>query len=409
MRSVNVNSSQSEVSQSFAKYCAGGKSLAWVHNEGVGKEGFKIAFLLTAFGLECWNVEIDSGRHVSLEWTFDLLADLDESKILVGQKQVWLLDFQVNVGKRRLKLLLASHSMDKINNSSYMQYCVANYSYDLNSAQREGDIHVILPKARIEEEEFLYSMRLRVGGKPEGSVMILASDGTATIAHDIGGMSRLYQFDLAWDVGKVVDACVLSSSEDNEEGSWLVLTEKAGVWAIPTKAVLLCGIEPPERSLLRKGSPNEGIRKEDRHRRENLETTGFTSLNEAQQTLPLHDEEAEALVGQLFQEYLSCGQVDFVFEKLQQAGAFEREGNGNVFALASKALVDTLAKHWTSSMVTNMALMAAVSSQLAEKQHRHQQFLHFLLASKSLEELKQRQSMFLLLVLLYIVRYLYRS
>jgi nuclear pore complex protein Nup133 len=376
-----------------------------VHNEDDIKEGRR-ALLLTASGLECWDIEIDSERHVSLAWTFHLLADLEESKVFVGQKKVYLLDFQVDLAKEKLKLLFATYSMDKITGSSDMQYCLATYSYGINSAQREGGIDVILPKARVEDEEVLCSMQLRIGGKPEGSAMILSNDGTATVAYFIGGTVRLYQFELAWDVGKVVDACVLSSSEGNEEGSWLVLTEKAGVWAIPSKAIVLCGVEPPEKTLLLKHNHNEATGKEDPRHSEKLEKSGFVAGSEAQQIQALHDEEAEALVGQLFQEYLSSGKVDFVVEKLQQAGAFEREGSENVFSLASKALVDTLAKHWTSSMATNMAMMAAVSSQLAEKQHRHQQFLHFLLSSKSLEELKKRQSMFLLLHV-FIVRYLH--
>lgn len=403
-REVDDGPARGELGQSFfIMNSSGARSVAWRNNEGSSKEGWRQVLLLTATGLECWDVELDSGHQVCLAWTFDVLADLDNGKMLAGQKQVWLLDLQVDAAKKRLKLLLASYSKDRVNGSSYMQYFIATYSCLSNSAQREGGIQVILPKARIEEEEFLYSMRLRVGGKPEGSVMILASDGTATVAYCNGGTIRLYQFDLAWDAGKVVDACVLSSSEDNEEGSWLVLTEKAGVWAIPGKAVLLCGVEPPERSLSRRGSQNEGTGREDRRRsalgnnlmlqRASPETDGFGQRNEMSivQAQPLHDEEAEALVGHFFQDYLTTGQTDRVLEKLQQAGAFEKEAGTNVFVLASKGLVDTLAKHWTAGMVTNAAILAAVSSQLAEKQRRHQQFLHFLSASKCHEELQQKQ------------------
>ena len=47
------------------------------------------------------------------------------------------------------------------------------------------------------------------------------------------------------DAGKVLDASVLPSSDDGEDGAWVVLTEKAGIWAIPEKAVVLGGVEPP--------------------------------------------------------------------------------------------------------------------------------------------------------------------
>ncbi|MCO5568369.1 hypothetical protein L7F22_022068 [Adiantum nelumboides] len=402
-REVDDGPSQGELGQSFFicnSHAA--RSLIWRSKQD-SNEGWRQLLLLTATGIECWDVELARGYQINLSWTFDVLADLDSGKVLVGQKQVWLLDFQEDTAYRRLKLLLASFSRDRVNGSNYTQYFTVTYSFLSNSMRREGGVQVILPKARIEEKDFLLSFHLRVGGKPEGSVMVLASDGTATVVHGQGGAIKLYQFDLAWDAGKVIDACVLASSEENEEGSWLVLTERAGVWAIPGKAVLLCGVEPPERSLSRKGSQNEGLGKEDRWRTA-LETSSMsrrTSLgrNEAgerkefieYQDETLQDVEAEALVGHLFDDYIRTGQTVGVLVKLQQAGAFEKEGATNVFVLASKAIVDALPKHWASAMVANTAVLAAVSSQLAEKQRKHQQFLHFLSASKCHEELRYRQ------------------
>lgn len=402
-RQVDAGASPSELGKSFfVGNSSRARSIVFLNNEASSKEGWRQLLLLTATGLECWDIKLESGSQVCLAWTFDVLADLDKSQMLAGQKQVWLLDLHVDSAGKMLKLLLASYSKDRVNSSSYMQYFLATYSCQSNCVQRQGAIQVILPKARIEEEEFLYSMRIRVGGKPEGSAMILAGDGTATIAQCNARAIRLYQFDLAWDAGKVIDACVLPSPGDIEGGSWLVLTEKAGVWAIPGKAVLLCGVEPPERSLSRRGSQNEGtVREEQRRnfgdnlmmRTTNSETSGMKDRKEKSmiQMQPLHDEEAAALVGHLFQEFLTSGQTDGIIEKLQLARAFEKEGGMNVFALASRALVDTLAKHWTTGMVANVPVMAAVSSQLAEKQRRHQQFLQFLSASKCHEELQQKQ------------------
>nr|CAB3496608.1 unnamed protein product [Digitaria exilis] len=84
-------------------------------------------------------------------------------------------------------------------------------------------------------------------------------DGTATVAIYWRGSTRLYKFDLPWDAGKVLDASIIPSAEDRDEGAWVVLTEKAGIWAIPEKAVLVGGVEPPERSLSRK--VNEALHK----------------------------------------------------------------------------------------------------------------------------------------------------
>lgn len=109
---------------------------------------------------------------------------------------------------------------------------------------------------------------------------------------------------------------------------------------------------------------------------------------------PSQDEEAEAIVGRLFQQYLSSGHANSALNKLQRAGAFERDGDRNVFARTSRALVDTFAKHWASGGGSGLAVIATVSSQLAEKQRRHQQYLNFLAATKCHEELQNNQSMY---------------
>lgn len=108
---------------------------------------------------------------------------------------------------------------------------------------------------------------------------------------------------------------------------------------------------------------------------------------------PSQDEEAEAIVGRLFQQFIASAQVNSALDKLQHAGAFEREGDTNVFVRASRALVDTFAKHWASGGAFGAAVIATVSSQLAEKQRRHQQYLNFLAATKCHEELQNNQSM----------------
>lgn len=120
-----------------------------------------------------------------------------------------------------------------------------------------------------------------------------------------------------------------------------------------------------------------------------------SNLDHAIVSRPSQDEEAEAIVGRLFQQFLSSGQVNEAFEKLQRAGAFERDGEKNVFARTSRALVDTFAKHWASGGGSGSAIIATVSSQLADKQRRHLQYLNFLAASKCHFELQNNQSMFL--------------
>lgn len=273
--------------------------------------------------------------------------------------------------------------------------------------EKKAPIQVIIPKARVEDEEFLFSMRLKVGGKPAGSVIILSGDGTATVSHYWRNSTRLYQFDLPYDAGRVLDASVFPSSDDGEDGAWAVLTERAGVWAIPERAVLIGGVEPPERSLSRKGSSNERSSLEER---KNLSFVGNVAprraTSEAWDTgdrqrpgltgiarRNAQDEESEALLNQLFHDFLLSGHADGAFDKLKTSGAFEREGETNVFARTSKSIVDTLAKHWTTTRGAEIVVSSVVSSQLLEKQQKHKRFLQFLALSKCHEELCSRQSM----------------
>ncbi|MCL7050710.1 hypothetical protein MKW94_027857 [Papaver nudicaule] len=279
--------------------------------------------------------------------------------------------------------------------------------------EKKCPIQVIIPKARVEDEDFLLSMRLRTGGKPSGSAVILSGDGTATVSNYWRNSTRLYQFDLPWDAGRVLDASVFPSTDDSEDGAWVVLTEQAGVWAIPEKAVILGGVEPPERSVSRKGSSNEGAAEEER------KTLMFGSNVAARRTSSdardagdgqkmdfsgtarrsVQDEESEALLGRLFHDFLLSGDVDSSLEKLRKSGSFEKDGETNVFARTSKSIVDTLAKHWTTTRGAEIVAMAVMSSQLLDKQQMHQRFLQFLAISKCHEELSSKQRYTLQIIL----------
>jgi len=244
----------------FVADSSSARSIVWL---GPAQGASREFLLLTAQSIECWEVELTPNGKVSKVWTYEISNDKDVMYDLSGQKQVWLLDLQLDESGKEFTMLVASFSKDRITSSSYMQYVLHYFShYSKGEVKRKAPPQVILPKARVEEESFLYSMRLRVGGQPAGSALILAADGTATIAHvGHGGNVRLYKFELAWGAGKVLDACVIPA---DEPGAWLVLTEQAGVWAIPAKAVLTGGVEPPERSLSRRGSNNEETSKENR-------------------------------------------------------------------------------------------------------------------------------------------------
>ncbi|KAL6975608.1 hypothetical protein U1Q18_024400 [Sarracenia purpurea var. burkii] len=370
------------------------QSLIWRFSQHYLEESNRQFFLLTDHEIQCFVITLSSNIAVMKLWSHEIIGadgDLGIQKNLAGQKWVWPLDLQVDNQGKVITILIATFCKDRLSSSSYIE--------------KKAPIQVIIPKARVEEEDFLFSMRLRVGGMPSGSAIILSGDGTATVSHYWRNSTRLYQFDLPYDAGKVLDASVFHSLDDDEDGPWAVLTEKAGVWAIPEKAILIGGVEPPERSLSRKGSSNERSAHEDRRnlsdavnvvpRRAGSEAWDagdrqmavFTGITRR----AAQDEESEALLNHLFHDFLLSGQVDGSLDRLRSAGAFERDGETNVFIQVSKSIVDTLAKHWTTTRGAEIVALAVVSTQLVDKQQKHQKFLQFLALSKCHEELCSRQ------------------
>ncbi|XP_019092933.1 PREDICTED: nuclear pore complex protein NUP133 isoform X2 [Camelina sativa] len=382
-------------------------------------------FMLTDCDIHCFTIEPYPDLTVSKVWQHEIVGTDGDSGIkkdIASQKQIWPLDLQVDDQGKVITVLVATICMDRASSSSYTQYSLLNLQHksemrfadgrEERFLEKQGPIQVIIPKARVEDKDFLFSMKLRVGGKPPGSAIILSGDGTATVCYCHGSSTRLYKFDLPYDAGKVLDASVLSSTDEHEYGAWTVLTEKAGVWAIPEKAVVLGGVEPPERSLSRKNSSNErSTRDETRMTPYGIDRTAGMEISEIQNSgdkgnpkmgftrQTAREEESEALLGQLFENFLLSGKVDGSLEKLSQSGAFDRDGETNVFARKSKSIVDTLAKHWTTTRGAEIVAMTVISSQLVEKQQKHENFLHFLALSKCHEELcsKQRHSLQIIL------------
>lgn len=396
------------------------RSLIWCNSHSSVLGSNRQFSLLTDHELQCFSVEFYPDITVSKVWSHEIIGtdgDLGIKKDLAGQKRIWPLDLQIDNYGKVITILVATFCKDRVSGSSYTQYSLLTMQYKSGVIvepthervlEKKAPIQVIIPKARVEDEDFLFSMRLLVGGKPSGSAIILSGDGMATVSHYYRNSTRLYQFDLPYDAGKVLDASILPSADDGEEGAWVVLTEKAGIWAIPEKAVILGGVEPPERSLSRKGSSNEGSAQEERKnltilgniapRRASSEAFDAGDRQKPVMKMIAHrnaqDEESETLLGQLFHNFQLSGQVDASLEKLKNSGAFGRDGETNVFARTSKSIVDTLAKHWTTTRGAEILAMAVVSSQLLDKQQKHQKFLQFLALSKCHEELCSEQSMF---------------
>lgn len=386
-------------------------------------------FVLTNHEIQCWETRLAREMYAYRLWSHEIVGtetDADIKKDFAGQKQIWLLDIYFGEKGKELTILVATICIDRVSGSNFTQYSLLTMRYEPESLSgrffKKKDIQVIIPKARFEDVDFLFTMKLRVGGKPPGSAVILSGDGTATVANYWRGTTRLYQFDLPYDAGRVLDAAILPSTDDSEEGAWILLTEKAGLWAIPERAILLCGVEPPERSLSRKGSSKEGVSEEEKRSVEfgvsipprRVSSEAWDAGNRQRVAFTggpprgAYDEESEALLGRLFNDYLLTEQVDESFEKLKSCGVFDRDGETNVFCRASRSIVDTLAKHWTTTRGPEIVSLAVVSSQLIDKQQKHQKYLHFLALSKCHEEICARQSMmpkltFILLRLTFLV------
>ncbi|XP_052147863.1 nuclear pore complex protein NUP133 [Oryza glaberrima] len=408
---------------------SGGRSLAWLPSKASSKAAERTFFLLTSNELQCWSISFGHDINCKKIGSQEIVGsdgDMGIKKDIAGQKNIWLLDMQIDDHGKEIIILVATFCKDRVSGSNYTQYSLLTMLYRPNQKfssednvikterflEKKAPSQVIIPKARVEDEEFLFSMRLKTGGKPSGSVIILSGDGTATIAIYWRGSTRLYQFDLPWDAGKVLDASVIPSSEDRDEGAWVVLTEKAGVWAVPEKAVLVGGVEPPERSLSRKGSCNEAVAEEKRRnqafnasvvpRRASSEAwsagerqrPALTGI--AQQAVV--DEESEMLLNRLFHDFVLSGTVHEALQKLRAAGAFDKEGEMNISVRISKSIVNTLSKHWTTTREAEFLASTIVSS-LTEKQQKHKKFLQFLVLSKCHEELSSKQRTAMLTVM----------
>ncbi|XP_062210429.1 nuclear pore complex protein NUP133-like isoform X2 [Phragmites australis] len=399
----------------------GGRSLVWLPSNVPSEAADRKFFLLTNHEIQCWSISLLHGINVKKLGSQEIVGtdgDVSIKKDIAGQKNIWLLDMHIDEHGKEFSILVATLCKDRVSGSNYTQYSLLTMLYRLNQKfssednvvkserflEKKAPSQVIIPKARVEYEEFLFSMKLKTGGKPSGSVIILSGDGTATVAIYWRGSTRLYQFDLPWDAGKVLDASIIPSAEDRDEGAWVVLTEKAGFWAIPEKAVLVGGVEPPERSLSRKGSCNEVVAEEKRRtqvlsasvvpRRASSEAWSAgerqrpTLTGIAQQAVV--DEESEMLLNRLFHDFILSGAVNEALQKLRAAGAFEKEDEMNIFVRMSKSIVNTLAKHWTTTREAEFLASTIVSS-LVEKQQKHERFLQFLVFSKCHEELASKQ------------------
>lgn len=389
------------------------RSLRWFSRSHSLVEPTRQFLMLTDHDIHCFSVNFSTDSSLSKLWSHEIIGTDGDSGVqggLAGQKRIWLLDMEIGNQGKVITILIATFCKDRASSSSYIEYSILTMQYKSGASanervlEKKSPVQVIIPKARVEEEDFLFSMRLKVGGKPSGSAIILSGDGTATVAHYWRNTSRLYQFDLPYDAGKVLDVSVFPS-DDGDDGAWAVLTEKAGVWAIPEKAVLLGGVEPPERSLSRKGSSNEGSaqkgeivpRRASSEAWDNGEKQRPIFSGIARRTA--QDEDCEELLNLVFHEFLLSGQVSDVLDKVRGSGAFERDGETNVFSRISKSIVDTLAKHWTTTRGAEIVALSVVSSQLMDKQQKHQKFLQFLALSKCHEELCRRQAHALQIIL----------
>ncbi|XP_073005358.1 nuclear pore complex protein NUP133 isoform X1 [Typha latifolia] len=424
--SAGASTSHSQSSKGYAR------ALIWQSKHALSEKSGGHFLLLTNREIQSWSVMLAPIIDVAKLWAREIVGndgDLGIKKDLAGQKSIWLLDMQIDEREKELSILVATLCKDRASSSSYTQYSLLTMQYKSNQLlssssehsglnserflEKKAPLHIIIPKGRVEDEAFLFSMRLRVGGKPSGSAIVLSGDGTATVTHYWRGSTRLYQFDLPWDAGKVLDASIIPSAEDSEEGAWVVLTEKAGVWAVPEKAVLLGGVEPPERSLSRKGSSKEGVAEEGKRSQtfgDNIvprraSSEAWTTRDRQRPVLTgiaqgtVLDEEAEALLGRLFHDFVLSGEVESAFEKLKIKGAFEKEGETNVFVRMSKSIVDTLAKHWTTTRGADFLSSAVVSSLLLDKHQKHQKYLQFLALSKCHGELSLKQRRSLLIIM----------
>nr|GEV84045.1 nuclear pore complex protein NUP133 [Tanacetum cinerariifolium] len=96
-------------------------------------------------------------------------GDVGIQKGLAGQKKIWPLDMQIDNNGKVIIVLVATFCKDRATSSSYTEYSLLTMQYksglDITSEsayrlhdkilERQSPIEVIIPKARVEEEDFL--------------------------------------------------------------------------------------------------------------------------------------------------------------------------------------------------------------------------------------------------------------
>ncbi|KAF8380785.1 hypothetical protein HHK36_028279 [Tetracentron sinense] len=314
--------------------------------------------------IQCFNISLSHDPNVSKLWSHEIIStdgDLGIKKDLAGQKRIWPLDMQVDDRGKELTILVATFVKDRVSSSSYTQYSLLTMQY-----------------------------------KPG---LNISSEIVEPIRERILEIKAPIQFHLPWDAGKVLDASVFPSTEDGEEAKLSELGNRGGngfgqrsgrpdqsLLKLVQLIVLLGGVEPPEQSLSRKGSSNEGAAEEERR---NLTfAANIVPRRASSEAWDAGDRQRAVLTGIARR---TAQDVDGSLEKLKNSGAFEKDGETNVFARISKSIVDTLAKHWTTTRGAEIVATTVTPSQLLDKQQKHQRFLQFLALSKCHEELCSRQ------------------
>jgi nuclear pore complex protein Nup133 len=186
----------------------GGRSLAWLPSDISSEAADRKFFLLTNHGIQCWSISLLHGNNVKKLLSQEIVGtdgELGIKRDIAGQKNIWLLDMQIDEHGKEFSILVATLCKDRVSGSNYTQYSLLTMLYKSNQKfssednvakcerflEKKAPSQVIIPKARVEDEDFLFSMRLKSGGKPSGSVIILSGDGTATVAIYWRGSTRV--------------------------------------------------------------------------------------------------------------------------------------------------------------------------------------------------------------------------
>ncbi|AQL08342.1 Nuclear pore complex protein NUP133 [Zea mays] len=135
--------------------CDGGRSLVWLPSNVSSEGSDRKFFLLTNNEVQCWSISLLHDINVKKLGSHEIVGtdgDVGIKKDIAGQKNIWLLDMQIDEHGKEFSILVATLCKDRVSGSNYTQYSLLTMMYKPNqkfsSEDNVAKVERFLEKAR---------------------------------------------------------------------------------------------------------------------------------------------------------------------------------------------------------------------------------------------------------------------